>query len=188
METTRALRQEHRVILRVLDGFEIALGDARRDGSVAAEVFEPFLEFFRGFADACHHCKEEDRLFPCLERCGVPRQGGPIGVMLHEHELGRAHVRAMAGHLPPAAAGDKDAAAGFLDEGTQFLGLLRQHIMKEDHVLFDMADAVVGDPERASLVREYAAAESDPAYVATYERTRRIADEIAVRFGLDRQS
>ena len=71
MDTTRCLREEHALILKVLDCFEIALDRARRDGRVSSQVFDPFVEFFRGFADRCHHCKEEDRLFPCLERCGM---------------------------------------------------------------------------------------------------------------------
>jgi hemerythrin-like domain-containing protein len=70
------------VILKVLDCFDLALQQARAGGTASREVFEPFLEFFRGFADKCHHCKEEDRLFPCMEARGIPREGGPIGVML----------------------------------------------------------------------------------------------------------
>ncbi len=89
MEATRCLRDEHQVILRVLDRFEIALALSEESGEVPRATYQPFLEFFRGFADLCHHCKEEDRLFPVLEKNGVPREGGPIGVMLYEHQLGR---------------------------------------------------------------------------------------------------
>ncbi len=99
MHPTECLRNEHQIILIVLSCFEIALARARQSGCVQQVEFEPFVEFFRGFADKCHHCKEEDRLFPCLERKGIPREGGPIGVMLYEHEQARKHVRTIAGTL-----------------------------------------------------------------------------------------
>jgi hypothetical protein len=51
--------------------------------------------FFRNFADRCHHSKEEDELFPKMVEHGIPKEGGPIGVMLMEHDQGRAFVRGM---------------------------------------------------------------------------------------------
>ncbi len=184
MDTTRRLREEHRVILKVLDCFEIALAEAGRVGSTPKDIFGPFVEFFHGFADRCHHCKEEDRLFPCLERCGIPREGGPIGVMIQEHELGRAHVRAMAEVLPAAAAGDARAVRVILTEGEKFLDLLRHHIMKEDHVLFNMADSIVPDTEKSGLLRQYADAEAAPDYRATDDRCREIAARLCERYGV----
>ncbi|MGD0266766.1 MAG: hemerythrin domain-containing protein, partial [Candidatus Methylomirabilota bacterium] len=38
----------------------------------------------------CHHGKEENLLFKTMVDRGFPRQGGPIAVMLHEHETGRS--------------------------------------------------------------------------------------------------
>ena len=58
--------------------------------------------FFRLFADACHHGKEEDLLFTELEAQGMPRDAGPIAVMLDEHAQGRALVRTMAAALEQA--------------------------------------------------------------------------------------
>jgi hemerythrin-like domain-containing protein len=184
LETTRGLRQEHQVILKVLGCFEIALDRARQSERVAQEAFAPFVEFFQGFADRCHHCKEEDRLFPCLERCGMPRDGGPIAVMIHEHQLGRAHVRAIAECLAAADAGDAAAIRALLDQGERFLELLRHHIMKEDHVLFEMADQMVQGAERIALTQAYASAEGQAGYTSTFEACRRIAQDLMVKYGV----
>ncbi len=182
MDATSCLREEHVLILKVLDCFEIALDRAGCEGRVARQVFDPFVEFFRGFADRCHHCKEEDRLFPCLERCGMPREGGPIAVMLHEHQLGRAHVRTMAESLSAAEKGDATAFATVLREGRGFLDLLRHHIMKENHVLFEMADQMVAGPRLVELTNSYAQAESAVEYRPTYSRCRALADELCARY------
>jgi hemerythrin-like domain-containing protein len=184
VEATRILRQEHQVILKVLDCFQIALDRARRSGSITHEVFAPFVEFFQGFADRCHHCKEEDRLFPCLERCGMPKDGGPIAVMIHEHQLGRAHVKAIAECLPAADAGDPEAIRALLEQGERFLDLLRHHIMKEDHVLFDMADQMVQGAERIALTQSYAGAEGQPGYNSTFEACQRIARDLMAKYGV----
>jgi hemerythrin-like domain-containing protein len=183
-DTTRCLRDEHQVILRVLDCFELALRRARTTGAITRAEFDPFVEFFRDFADRCHHCKEEDRLFPCLERCGMEREHGPIAVMMHEHQLGRAHVRAIAAALPHAESGDADAARSVMSEGERFVTLLRNHIMKEDVILFQMADEMIEGPERAQLSGEYAEADEDAANREALRRCRALAEELCRQYGV----
>jgi len=53
------------------------------------------------YVDRCHNHKEELHLFPKLEAKGMPRHGGPLGVMLQEHERGAADP------VAPRAAGDR---------------------------------------------------------------------------------
>ncbi|MFB3127626.1 MAG: hemerythrin domain-containing protein, partial [Candidatus Acidiferrales bacterium] len=90
---TAILRQEHDAILRMLDVTDAIVQQLERNQRVAPETLAGVLEFFRLFADRCHHGKEEELLFPLLERKGMAHDGGPIGVMLHEHEQGRSLVR-----------------------------------------------------------------------------------------------
>ncbi len=99
---TGMLREEHQLILRVLDVVQSLLekGDA---GEWDFDAWDDCVAFFRLFADACHHGKEEDLLFPELEARGMPRDSGPIAVMLSEHKQGRALVAQMAGALTPPA-------------------------------------------------------------------------------------
>lgn len=184
MEATRCLRDEHQLILKVLDCFEIALHAAQDSQRVTRAVFEPFVEFFRGFADRCHHCKEEDRLFPCLESEGVPREGGPIGVMLTEHQRARTHVRAMREHLDAADAGDSGAVHTILEHGGNYLQLLRAHIAKEDHCLFAMADQLIQGAGLTDLTNAYRDAEGEPEYCATLKRCRAIADELTQNYSV----
>lgn len=181
---TRALRDEHQVILKVLDCFEIALRRAGRAGVVTQGEIEPFVGFFRDFADRCHHCKEEDRLFPCLERCGMPHEHGPIAVMLHEHQIGRAHVRAVAAALPAANGGDEAAIKSVIREGGSFIDLLRNHIFKEDEVLFQMADDMIPDVERTHLADEYAQADGTPENRISLVQCRDLAEELCALYGV----
>ncbi len=184
MQTTQCLRDEHKLILRILDCFEIALVNASEASAASAEVFDPFVIFFKGFADRCHHCKEEDQLFPTLEKQGIPREGGPIGIMLHEHEMGRYHVKEIAKNLPAANNGDADAIQAVIRQGYAFLSLLKNHITKEDHVLFNMADQLVQGDDQTQLLEAYRAAEETDEYCKTIADCLAIAEELTARYGI----
>ena len=95
MEATRILMDEHRVIERVLGALEAAAARMSSGASVRVEFFLQTANFIAGFADGCHHRKEEGVLFPALEAAGIPRAGGPVGVMLAEHEEARAITRGL---------------------------------------------------------------------------------------------
>jgi hemerythrin-like domain-containing protein len=62
---------------------------------VKPEHLLQIVEFIQVFADKCHHGKEENLLFRSMVKAGLPKEGGPIAVMLSEHEMGRNFVRKM---------------------------------------------------------------------------------------------
>ncbi len=149
------LRQEHQIILRVLGVLERLVIRFQEDGSFESDSLERCVEFFRLFADACHHAKEENLLFPVLESRGIPREGGPIGVMLYEHEVARQLTRQMGEALESFRAGEADATDTFCEHARQYLQLLRQHIFKEDNVLFTMGDQVMNPADQTSLCAQF---------------------------------
>src|SRR5262249_30023510 len=93
---TGILRREHEAILQALEVVEALAGALARGEPVAATDLAQALEFLLTFADRCHHGKEEGILFRALERKGIPRHGGPLAVMLYEHDIGRSLLRDMA--------------------------------------------------------------------------------------------
>ncbi|HEY2990524.1 MAG TPA: hemerythrin domain-containing protein, partial [Candidatus Binatia bacterium] len=120
------------MIERVLDALERLTKTA--ESSLLAD-WTKALDFARNFADKCHHLKEEKLLFPALEEHGIPREGGPIGMMLAEHEEGRGYVRAMAAALESAAQDPIGARITLRRKADAYIRLLREHIQKEDDVL-----------------------------------------------------
>jgi len=153
---TSRLREEHQHILEVASALA-TLVHAAEQGRWDLDTFADCVTFIRLFADACHHGKEEDLLFPELEAAGMPHDQGPIAVMLYEHQQGRAFARSMAGALEGARAGDADARATLLNAAMGYVNLIRGHIQKEDHVLFQMADQAVRGPACKSLCAAYGA-------------------------------
>jgi hemerythrin-like domain-containing protein len=82
MRPTEELRAEHDGILVMLKILERVSGQLTSPSTVELKHLDQILEFLKVFVDRCHHGKEEDILFPALEEAGIPRRGGPIGVML----------------------------------------------------------------------------------------------------------
>jgi len=151
---TALLKEEHDLILRglaVLEKVAARLADGK---PVPPGTVEKLVEFFRNFADRCHHGKEEAMLFPALEAAGLPRHGGPTGVMYTEHDEGRACVRGIAGAAARLAQ-DPGAAQEIVQHARQFIPLLRAHIDKENDVLFIMADSILSPEAQKDLLDRY---------------------------------
>jgi hemerythrin-like domain-containing protein len=151
MKATQVLRDEHEGILAMLAVVETAAKRLESGKEIPSDMMTNAVGFFRNFADKCHHGKEEDGLFPTLERFGVPKQGGPIGVMLAEHDQGRAFIRSLSDAADKYAKGDKTAAPALAQSTLGYVNLLRQHIAKENNVLFPMADQILADAEQDKL-------------------------------------
>jgi hemerythrin-like domain-containing protein/uncharacterized protein (DUF2249 family) len=157
---TAELRHEHEVILRTLAVAERMADALARGEAVDRDGLAWVVDFFRTFADRCHHAKEERHLFPALERRGVPREGGPIGTMLHEHEEGRRLLAAM------GSADDRAVAAALHD----YAVLLRAHIDKENGVLFPMAEQILSDAEQRTIAASFEDVEQTVVGPGVHER------------------
>lgn len=95
MKPTDELKKEHRAIKIMLN---ILTEVARRlEAGRGADLkdLSDILEFLKVFADRCHHAKEEELLFPAMEKAGISGDQGPIGVMLADHQAGRALIKDM---------------------------------------------------------------------------------------------
>ncbi len=142
---TDVLREEHVVILRALTLLE-HFGERLEAGELVDQQELAWLRaFFCIFADRCHHGKEEQHLFPALERRGITREGGPLGVMLQEHEEGRALLGAM------AEGNDRRTAEAI----RAYVRLLRVHIDKENGVLLPLAEQVLSEEEQRELAQAF---------------------------------
>lgn len=113
MGLTKILSDEHRVIEVVLDCLDKISEEANSAGKLDEESALQAIDVIRTFADKCHHGKEEDHLFATLIEKGMPKEGGPVGQMLVEHEQGRAFVKGMADSVSDAATGDAEALSKF---------------------------------------------------------------------------
>jgi len=183
---TEVLMNEHRVIVQVLECLDAMARRCESDGRLDGDAATKAIDFFRSFADRCHHAKEENQLFPMMESRGFSPDAGPTAVMRAEHVQGREWIAAMEQAVPKAAEGDAAARTSWMRAARLYSAMLREHIQKEDQCLFPMADRALLPSDMADLERQFETVERVEIGPGVHERYLRLADELADRFGVDR--
>ncbi|MEW6407621.1 MAG: hemerythrin domain-containing protein [Patescibacteria group bacterium] len=151
------LQKEHEIILSFLDKLETVnqkiqeMNGYNKKNKEWAEL-KHIAEHLIGAEP--HHQREEQILFPELERRGV---FGPPQVMLQEHEELRKHKHELARLEQEAAAFDFNDLKKQLDASTKFLIFnLRDHIFKENNILYPTALEVISEPKTWKAMKEKA--------------------------------
>lgn len=155
MRPTEILKEEHKAIKLMLSILEKLCAKLESGEKINAEHLLQIVDFIRVFADKCHHGKEEDKLFPALEEAGIPGEGGPIGVMLIEHDEGRNYVRELSDSVNKYKKGDTKVTKNIIENARNYIDLLTQHIYKEDNILYPMGERVLSKEKESELLREF---------------------------------
>jgi hemerythrin-like domain-containing protein len=142
MKAIEVLMGEHREIEKALDDLEAFVkgtaNDSVKDGRTE---LKKYVEFIREFADHHHHGKEEDILFAEMNHAGFPKEAGPLAVMCSEHEEGRRQVKILKELSERSSPWTREERSRVAEAALGYTELLRQHIQKEDHVLYPMAES-----------------------------------------------
>ncbi|MDD5544324.1 MAG: hemerythrin domain-containing protein [Acidobacteriia bacterium] len=144
MHPTDELKKEHVSVLELLR--EITALTATEQLSSATEWVDSFDRacIFLQTDVARHFEKEEKALFPVLAKY-VGNQTGPVAVMLQEHEQHQALLSQLCAAVQSRDWGSVRSA------WNPFAQLLGLHIMKEDSVLFPMAERLMNAEERTEV-------------------------------------
>jgi hemerythrin-like domain-containing protein len=178
MKATQQLKDEHEGIKLMLNIMEVICNDLEKGKDLNMDHFEKILDFIKGFADKCHHGKEEDILFPDLINHGLPKEGGPISVMLYEHQLGRDHIRRLSNAFNELKNGNKRSVSDIISSSRNYIELLRNHIEKENNILFMMADRVLNEKEQAGIFEEFEKLEIEKIGAGKHEEYHKILKEL----------
>jgi hemerythrin-like domain-containing protein len=159
-DITQALVDEHRLILRMITLLE-------RNAALTAEgkytnwrFYLDGVDFIRNYADRFHHAKEEDVLFEGLVKNGMPREHSPVAAMLMEHDQGRAYVKGMENAALAAMEGLPGREKELAENALAYAALLREHISKEDGILYPLAERVIPEELRDDILKGYQIAEA----------------------------
>ncbi len=140
MQISQYLTPEHRECDNIF---------ARAEAAAANGDFALTKEEFLKFADETllHFKKEEEEFFPAFEEATGSSQG-PTMVMRHEHD----QVRGLLGKMAQAIESeDRDA---YLSLAESMMILLQQHNMKEEQMLYAMADRLFAPNIKEELIEK----------------------------------
>jgi hemerythrin-like domain-containing protein len=162
-DITQALKDEHQLILRMLALLEKNAALTAEGSFRDYQFYLNGVDFIRNYADRFHHAKEEDILFEALIENGMPRENSPVAAMLMEHDLGRAFVKGMEEAATRALNGEPGQDEAIVSNARGYLEMLREHISKEDDILYPLAERVIPEGKRDGIVAGYQRAEEKAA-------------------------
>ncbi|HEY3384693.1 MAG TPA: PAS domain-containing protein [Vicinamibacterales bacterium] len=150
------LMNDHQTTEKVFDAVERALTADRPSPATLRDA----ARYFQEYVDGCHNKKEEDHLFPLIEQRGIPRHGGPLAVMLSEHDQNRSLLPRFVALVDEYLTGN----AAVIDElravFAQYAELLKGHFWKENDILYPMARRVMSNADAEAVVAGIAATEA----------------------------
>lgn len=142
------LMDEHLQILGKLDAVTAAA--ARLDTEREAALTELAALSATLIGAEPHHAREEQVLFPALRERGMH---GPPDVMEHEHVDIRAMKHGLGEQARALLSGDGGSLPKLRALANNLAVTLREHIGKEDTILYPMAVAIIQDPAQWEQMR-----------------------------------
>lgn len=146
----KRLVEEHKLIKRLIALIPAIVLELEENPEGGWPIAHSGIGFIREYADRFHHAKEEQILFSYFD----PNLD-ILKSMIQEHELARAHVRAM---LAALEAKDLPAIIRHLGEYGE---LLTEHIRKEDEVLYPWLDRNLSVSQVGEMFSRFDAVEQE---------------------------
>lgn len=177
-EPIARLIAEHELISKVLDSFDRwseSLLLAPREDRLS---LKRFLSFITDFIDGAHHIKEERVLFDALLRQGFSDKEGPVAVMTWEHEEGRLLMRDLALLASGTETWTKEICEDINSAASTYVTLLRNHIAKEDQVLYPMAEKCLPASEWVAIAAAFEDIDEENECSGMWEENLALADRL----------
>ncbi|MEK6864939.1 MAG: hemerythrin domain-containing protein [Thermoproteota archaeon] len=137
--STVSLRRDHDLIEKVIKAMESTIQLLNDGKQIPESILLPVIDFSKNFTDVCHHSKEENSLFPALEQAGMPRNMGPIAMMLMDHERSREIGKEMENSAKDYISSGNSTK--LISDMQQYVEHITEHLWKENNRLFMMAEA-----------------------------------------------
>jgi hemerythrin-like domain-containing protein len=179
MQPTEELKAEHEGVLQMLAVLQGLCDRMESRKPFLTGHLDQVVEFLKIFVDTCHHGKEEDILFPALEKAGITEKEDLINELLAEHRTGRALVKDMGVALDSLKSGTEDATPAVVDKARQYITLLRQHIQKENNDLFPIAEKRLPQNEQEKLSEQFDRLEKEKIGIGRHEEFHRQIEDLS---------
>ena len=155
MSAIEKLVDEHRLISRMVNVLTVLHKRLESGDNADVKVLTDVVDFLRIFVDRNHHAKEEDALFPTLERRAVNPQGCTIQSLKNEHEQGRILATSLTDAIGKYKTGDPTAKNKISAAMRSSIDLYNDHIWRENILLFPTAEKALNESELNDVTRSY---------------------------------
>jgi len=177
------LREEHGAIMKVFSILQAVGGKMKEQDPqdpldlLIFDAFRRILEFLKVFVDQCHHAKEEELLFPAMTEADTGNRG-LIEELISEHEHGRRMIRSM--EVASSHTGQEGGTSfgGLAETIKEYLQVFRNHIRKENAILFPEARDLLSHTTQGLMALEFQRIEEERIGKGRHEEFHRLIEEL----------
>lgn len=179
MNPTQELTHEHAIVNQALKILAHLCDRVETGAPPNTAHIAQLLEFITEFVDRCHHAKEEELLFPAMEQAGGAQIKPMVAQMLAEHDTGRSFGRKLKQAFADYAAGQAHALPALVDNARRYIRILEPHIVKEDTILYVVAEQVLAQAQQTALTAGFAKIEAERAGPGKHEEFHQLIHQLA---------
>ncbi len=152
MDAIEILDNEHALIRQYLDNLTVASEKLESGERPPEGFFKKAVQFAKNFTDKFHHFKEEHVLFTQLAQKKGGAFDGQIDSLRHQHERGRNFITEISDSLEGYTKGNDIHTTTLVENLAAYISLLRHHIHKEDHNLYQTVKHEFSESELQGFV------------------------------------
>ncbi|MDQ0339115.1 hemerythrin-like domain-containing protein [Caldalkalibacillus uzonensis] len=154
------LKEEHVSLRKAMDAFYATaqrIVPGSTDDTDLRKQFNTLHDQIASFTKQLklHSKKEDDGLFPMMAKY-IGRESGPIAVMEYEHQQAEQYLnRFLEGTEEAKPQNNKDQIKSITQFAIEAYFILTEHFIKEENVLFPMAENMLSTEEKEQLQQQF---------------------------------
>lgn len=146
---------EHRLIEKMVALLEKEISVIEESKKADVDFLAGAVDFYRIYADKCHHGKEEDILFRDLKKKDISAEHKQMmDELIQEHVFGRETIGKLSAAKDRYRDGDKDALKEIAESLKTLVELYPSHIEKEDKHFFKPVMEYFSQEEKDAMLQE----------------------------------
>lgn len=171
------LMNDHSIIEKALVILERQLQKKKKNWL----TIQTLIDVLWDYGETCHNMKEEKVYFPTLLERGMP-ESGPIGVMLKEHQAERDYLTKFKEFLAKEQKSEEEINQ-FVTEFSDYANLTKDHIWKENDILYPMGRKFIQPDDVPYLANEFKRIERESLGEGAYTRYKTLVDALEKESG-----
>lgn len=153
--TLNIIRDEHRSISAILHGMEYLVDRVRtRKARIDPRVFSAMIYYLDTFSERMHHPKEDRYLFKAMRSRGA-EAAAVVADLEKEHAAGGEALKRLEQSLVRYEEGGDKEFPAFAEAVARFVGGYRDHMHKEEHIVFPLAQRLLSAQDWAAIDRAF---------------------------------
>jgi hemerythrin-like domain-containing protein len=154
-KTLNIIRDEHRSISAILHGMEYLVDRiCTRKAKIDPRVFSAMIYYLDTFSERMHHPKEDRFLFKALRSRGG-EAAAVVADLEKEHAAGGDALRRLEQSLVRYEEGGDKEFPAFAEAVARFVREYRDHMHKEEHFVFPLAERLLSAQDWAAIDRAF---------------------------------